>query len=106
MLGGDCSPSIRRQSSHAPQSGHHHTWQVVITIFLNLFFGIIIDTFGELRGAENERLADENSVCFICGIDRSTFDRNGVVRLPRLEPQPCPVPCRSSPPRSARVPNG
>jgi len=50
----------------------------VITIFLNLFFGIIIDTFGELRGAENERIADENSVCFICGLDRATFDRNGV----------------------------
>ena len=33
---------------------------------------------GELRGAENERIADETSVCFICGIDRATFDRNGV----------------------------
>lgn len=40
-------------------------------------FGIIIDTFSTLRDAAREKREDMNGVCFICGIDRETFDRNG-----------------------------
>ena len=50
----------------------------MITVFINLLFAIIIDTFGELRAANVERAADAENVCFICGIERTTFDRNGV----------------------------
>jgi len=50
---------------------------VIILIFLNVFFGIIIDTFGELRGRRSEKEEDMKNVCFICSIDRTTFDRNG-----------------------------
>ena len=49
-----------------------------MTIFLNLLFAIIIDTFFELRSDNKNRLSDAENVCFICGIERSTFDRNGV----------------------------
>ena len=78
-VGNSLTPLTRMDSMYYGKMLYAFTfWMVVITIFLNLFFGIIIDTFGELRGAEDERLADENSVCFICGIDRATFDRNGV----------------------------
>jgi len=50
---------------------------IIILIFLNVFFGIIIDTFGELRGACSEKEEDMKNVCFICSIDRTTFERNG-----------------------------
>jgi len=53
-------------------------WFLVVTIFLNLLFAIIIDTFFELRSDNKNRLSDAENVCFICGIERSTFDRNGV----------------------------
>ena len=53
-------------------------WLLVVTIFLNLLFGIIVDTFGELRSAASERDAHAANICFICGIERTTFDRNGV----------------------------
>jgi hypothetical protein len=39
-------------------------------------FGIIIDTFGDLRGQTKDKQDDMNGVCFICGIARDEFDRN------------------------------
>jgi len=50
---------------------------IIILIFLNVFFGIIIDTFGDLRGQRDKKSDDMKNVCFICSIDRGTFDRNG-----------------------------
>eukprot|EP00347_Sterkiella_histriomuscorum_P021853 403332539 len=49
---------------------------IVIIMFLNIIFGIIIDTFAELR--ENKRFVDDDmkNTCFICNIDRQTFDRD------------------------------
>ena len=43
---------------------------IVITILLNIIFGIIIDTFAQLIGAKEEMLVDIKNVCFICNIDR------------------------------------
>ena len=82
-------------------------WVVVITILLNVIFGIIIDTFSELR-SENlakrcatsararvppppflswslapltlpprPRRHDMDNVCFICGVDRFQLDTKG-----------------------------
>eukprot|EP00667_Euglena_gracilis_P000044 EG_transcript_44 len=48
---------------------------VVIVIFLNIIFGIIIDTFAELRDARHRVDEDTASRCFICGVDAYTFDR-------------------------------
>jgi len=50
---------------------------LLILIFLNVFFGIILDTFGELRGNRQDKLEDMKNNCFICSINRSTFDRQG-----------------------------
>lgn len=50
-------------------------FMVVILVLLNIFFGIIIDTFGELRTKKAEKMADTTQICFICGIDNQTFDR-------------------------------
>jgi hypothetical protein len=52
------------------------TFFVLITvIFLNIIFGIIIDTFGSLRDDKNQMYEDMKNKCFICGIDRPTFDK-------------------------------
>jgi len=48
---------------------------VVITILLNIIFGIIIDTFGELRSNKAAIEEDMANNCFVCSIDRYTFDR-------------------------------
>jgi len=52
---------------------------VVITIQLNMIFGIIIDTFGELRGEQAMKQYKILNECFICGIDRFTFDTKSVI---------------------------
>ena len=48
---------------------------MVTTILMNIIFGIIIDTFAELR--EKKELIDEmiTGRCFICGIERFVFDQ-------------------------------
>jgi len=48
---------------------------VVLVILLNVVFGIIIDTFSDLRSQKNDRIADTVGKCFICGIDKLEFDR-------------------------------
>eukprot|EP00501_MAST-03F_sp_TOSAG23-6_P000398 GSMAST32.ASY1.ANO1.410.1 assembled CDS len=47
-------------------------------VLLNVVFGIIIDTFGSLREAKNEKYEDMSNVCFICNIDRNKFEREGI----------------------------
>ena len=48
---------------------------IVLIVLLNVMFGIIIDTFGELRTKKAERIEDTTGICFICGIDKQVFDR-------------------------------
>jgi len=48
---------------------------LVLVILLNVVFGIIIDTFSELRQKKMERLDDTFNMCFICGHEKVTFDR-------------------------------
>ena len=50
---------------------------IVITVLLNVIFGIIIDTFGQLRTEAEGREFKMQNACFICGIDRFTFDTKG-----------------------------
>jgi hypothetical protein len=45
---------------------------IVIVICLNVIFGIIIDTFAQLRGKANQTAEDRKNICFICGLDRYT----------------------------------
>ena len=39
--------------------------------------GIIIDTFGELRGTKADIENDESNVCFVCSLKRDQFERQG-----------------------------
>jgi len=50
---------------------------IITVVLLNIFFGIIIDTFGKLRNLKVEREADEANRCFICGIDVHDFIKRG-----------------------------
>ena len=47
---------------------------IVIIIVLNLIFGVIIDTFADLRAEKNEKEENRRNTCFICGLDRSAFE--------------------------------
>jgi len=53
-------------------------FMLIIIISLNIIFGIIIDTFGQLRDQKNEMEEDMQSICFICGIDGDTFQRQAL----------------------------
>jgi hypothetical protein len=48
---------------------------VVLVVLLNVFLGMIIDTFSSLRADKIERMRDTMEVCFICGIEKQIFDR-------------------------------
>uniref|UniRef100_A0A7E4V258 Inositol 1,4,5-trisphosphate receptor n=1 Tax=Panagrellus redivivus TaxID=6233 RepID=A0A7E4V258_PANRE len=51
---------------------------VLIIIVLNLIFGVIIDTFGDLRTEKNEKEDILKNTCFICGLERGRFDNKCV----------------------------
>eukprot|EP00760_Papus_ankaliazontas_P021155 PhM_4_TR18648/c0_g1_i2/m.23143 len=50
-------------------------WLIMIVIFLNIIFGIILDTFADLRDKKQDREKDKRTVCFICGIEAFEFDK-------------------------------
>jgi hypothetical protein len=49
-------------------------WVIVIVILMNVIFGIIINTFGELRDQRNALKQEIHSNCFICGEARSQIE--------------------------------
>ena len=49
---------------------------IMIILLLNLIFGMIIDSFGEIRDQKSSNDEDQKNVCFICGIERSEFERH------------------------------
>lgn len=50
---------------------------LITTILMAIVYGIIVDTFSELRGERNERELDMSNVCFICGKSRSVIELKG-----------------------------
>lgn len=58
------------------------TYFLVFTIvLLNIIFGIIIDTFGEKRSRKEEKDDNRENMCFICGLERPTFEKLGQGRF-------------------------
>lgn len=47
---------------------------IVIIIILNLIFGVIIDTFADLRSEKQQKEEILKNSCFICGLERSSFE--------------------------------
>ena len=63
-------------------------WVLVITILLNVIFGIIIDTFGELRADSAFKKHHMENTCFVCGIDRFTLDTQADIYARRSQTSP------------------
>lgn len=51
---------------------------IVIIIVLNLIFGVIIDTFADLRSEKQQKELILKNTCFICGLNRAAFDNRTV----------------------------
>ncbi|GAB6029930.1 hypothetical protein CHUAL_005626 [Chamberlinius hualienensis] len=51
---------------------------IVIIIILNLIFGVIIDTFADLRSEKQQKEEILKNSCFICGMERKAFDNKPV----------------------------
>lgn len=51
---------------------------IVIIIVLNLIFGVIIDTFADLRTENQTKEEILRNSCFICGLERASFDNRSV----------------------------
>jgi hypothetical protein len=51
---------------------------MVNVVLLNVIFGIIVDTFADLRESEKAALLDMHSRCDICNIERTTFEEHGL----------------------------
>lgn len=49
---------------------------IVIIILLNVIFGIIIDTFAQLREEAGRDEYDQKNICFICGLTLVQLDRD------------------------------
>jgi len=52
-------------------------WLIIVIIMLNAVFGIMIDSFGEVRAKRKEIKRKNETECFICGIDRFMLDTKG-----------------------------
>lgn len=48
---------------------------LIVIVMVTIVAGIIIDTFGLLRDNENAKLKDMQQVCFMCGLQKETFER-------------------------------
>lgn len=51
---------------------------IVIVILLSIVFGIIIDTFAELREESHKIEDDKHNVCYICGARRDDLEKDCV----------------------------
>lgn len=60
---------------------HDASFHIIVkVILLNVLFGIIIDTFAQMRDEEAKKVNDQINVCFICNFDRMQFDKSGGLR--------------------------
>lgn len=51
---------------------------LVIFIVLNLIFGVIIDTFADLRSEKQQKELIIKNTCFVCGLNRAAFDNKTI----------------------------
>jgi len=47
-------------------------------VVLEIIFGIIIDTFAELREDKDRKDFDAKNKCFICNLERTEFEKEGI----------------------------
>lgn len=51
---------------------------MAIVILLSLVFGIVIDTFAELREAAHKKEDDIKNICFICGGRKEDLEKQNI----------------------------
>jgi hypothetical protein len=49
---------------------------LIIILMLEMVFGIIVETFRELRIHQTNNEIDKNDICFICGVKRDELEKN------------------------------
>ncbi|XP_075997943.1 inositol 1,4,5-trisphosphate-gated calcium channel ITPR2 [Genypterus blacodes] len=81
--GGGVGDILRRRSKEEPLFAARVVYDllfffIVIIIVLNLIFGVIIDTFADLRSEKQKKDEILKTTCFICGLERDKFDNKTV----------------------------
>uniref|UniRef100_A0A672NLQ7 Inositol 1,4,5-trisphosphate receptor n=1 Tax=Sinocyclocheilus grahami TaxID=75366 RepID=A0A672NLQ7_SINGR len=81
--GGGVGDVLRRPSKNEPLFPGRVVYDllfyfIVIIIVLNLIFGVIIDTFADLRSEKQKKEEILKTTCFICGLERDKFDNKTV----------------------------
>ncbi|XP_061891578.1 inositol 1,4,5-trisphosphate receptor type 2 isoform X1 [Entelurus aequoreus] len=81
--GGGVGDILRKPSKEEPLFAARVVYDllfffVVIIIVLNLIFGVIIDTFADLRSEKQKKEEILKTTCFICGLERDKFDNKTV----------------------------
>ncbi|XP_035236817.1 inositol 1,4,5-trisphosphate receptor type 1 isoform X2 [Anguilla anguilla] len=81
--GGGVGDVLRRPSKEEPLFAARVIYDLlfffmVIIIVLNLIFGVIIDTFADLRSEKQKKEEVLKTTCFICGLERDKFDNKTV----------------------------
>jgi inositol 1,4,5-triphosphate receptor type 1/inositol 1,4,5-triphosphate receptor type 3 len=76
-LGGMMSPTFGTSLSHIIiRFIFDNTFNMLLLIImLNIVAGIIIDTFGSLREELDIYTKDLENLCFICGFDKETIEK-------------------------------
>ena len=81
---GFASPPIWGEGNElTPIPMPYEIFNFVYVLFINLIItaiisGIIIDTFADMRGQQEEISQDDMNNCFICNIEREKFERVGI----------------------------
>uniref|UniRef100_A0A671SN67 Inositol 1,4,5-trisphosphate receptor n=1 Tax=Sinocyclocheilus anshuiensis TaxID=1608454 RepID=A0A671SN67_9TELE len=81
--GGGVGDVLRKPSKEEPLFAARVIYDLlfffmVIIIVLNLIFGVIIDTFADLRSEKQKKDEVLKTTCFICGLERDKFDNKTV----------------------------
>uniref|UniRef100_W5LMA3 Inositol 1,4,5-trisphosphate receptor n=1 Tax=Astyanax mexicanus TaxID=7994 RepID=W5LMA3_ASTMX len=81
--GGGIADILRKPSKDEPMFAARVVYDllfffIVIIIVLNLIFGVIIDTFADLRSEKQRKEEILKTTCFICGLERDKFDNKTV----------------------------
>ncbi|XP_071669288.1 inositol 1,4,5-trisphosphate-gated calcium channel ITPR1 isoform X9 [Patagioenas fasciata] len=81
--GGGVGDVLRKPSKEEPLFAARVIYDLlfffmVIIIVLNLIFGVIIDTFADLRSEKQKKEEILKTTCFICGLERDKFDNKTV----------------------------
>nr|BAN82187.1 hypothetical protein [Ovophis okinavensis] len=81
--GGGVGDVLRKPSKEEPLFAARVVYDllfyfIVIIIVLNLIFGVIIDTFADLRSEKQKKEEILKTTCFVCGLERDKFDNKTV----------------------------